>query len=85
MDGLCREIIEQLKAEKTVNSITSRGWKDNAAICTMHLNPQAQQYGGFTQGRRVYGATRRLARMAIRILAIARIVLNRLRPSRKIG
>ena len=53
--GLFRNIIDHVVGNKKPKNLSNKEWEEFAAMATMRLNSQVRQFGGFKQGRRVFG------------------------------
>ena len=52
-----KDIMHKIVDKRTKRKIENVDWEEYADIFILHLNTQAQQYGGFTPARRVSDRT----------------------------
>ena len=55
-----KDISNHILDKRKRRTIETADWEEYASMCTMRLNPQVQQYDGFTPARRVSGRTPKL-------------------------
>ena len=49
-----KDTTQQIIGGRKRKNVLSKDWQGYASMCTMRLNSQVQQYGGFSHGRRFF-------------------------------